>query len=76
MGERRKGREKGNKKERRKEEMKERTREGGRKKRKSEGKVIERAKENFKAGMAHSVTGCSSSQERVKGLDLANHKGP
>ena len=42
----------------------------------TKGPETQRAKENFKAGMAHSVTGCSSSQERVKGLDLANHKGP
>lgn len=34
------------------------------------------AKEPLEAGMAHSVTGCKSSQARVKGLDLANHKGP
>lgn len=35
-----------------------------------------RAKGHFKAGMAHSVTGCKSKWVRVKGLDLANHKRP
>ena len=34
------------------------------------------AKELLKAVMAHSVTGCKSGQARIKGLDLANHKGP
>jgi len=42
----------------------------------TEGPERQGAKEPLKAGMAHSVTGCKSSQARVKGLDLANHKGP
>lgn len=42
----------------------------------TEGPERQGAKEPLKPGMAHSVTGCKSSQTRVKGLDLANHKGP
>lgn len=41
----------------------------------TKGLERQRAKETFKAGMAHSVTECTSSQARVKGPDLANHKG-
>lgn len=42
----------------------------------TEGPERQGAKEPLKAVKAQSVTGRKSGQARVKGLDLANHKGP